>query len=437
MASPDELPRIEELKAIAPANSGKGDPELVYETLPVLAEDYREGAKLRENNFWDSQMGSLDEEDAAYEFARQGLVFTADKLVAATGRAARDRWSRLYTRASVELYGMPDKQETQTLIARQQKWLQGLVGNDGVSQDKVQFLLSVYEGCMDGANTHEADDREAEKRALDAYADAIRAKYQPMFDKVSQDLPKKIEGPQLRQIFQESLDWLIENDDKDWQDWQVINDKEGTTPQVNPNKKVIIVPDGSTPTTRSNLVPLLTHELLVHALRSKNGYKTSDSLGRGLPGLEEREEGFAIMAEQAIKGKPLHRHSDRYIDIALALGIPDGHRRSRQELYEIAYARWVIRSQRASTYNPDDDSDVQRKAWNRVDRIYRGGPGDSDAGEQAIYTKDAIYYSGYKKALRYLMDRIESGDSAEEIFAYVSQGKFDPTRTDHTEMVAA
>jgi hypothetical protein len=426
-----EIPRVDILGSIEVANGGTGEGVLAYNGLTAAVQKYEATHGPRENAFWDSPQDSLVEHQAALEFAAEGLVRTAGKAVSTAGTESYDRWARLFTESSIEMYGAPDPSEAAGLIAYQQKWLKGLADREGVSGEHVDFLLLAYEEVVpSGADAEIVDGNEKEKAALAQYGETIRDKYQPIFDQADRVKSKRIDGKELNEVFASSLNWLTRYDDADWIDWKVLGGT-GTIPNVKPGEKVIDVPYGSTATLKSNLNGLLAHEILTHALRSKNGYKRSPLLGRGLPGIEEIEEGFAILAEQAVSGKKLHRHRDRYIDISLALGILGGRQRTRQELFDIAYARWMVRSQAGGNYSSDQEASIRRKSWNRVDRIYRGGPGDSRGEQQAIFTKDIVYYSGYKKALGYLIDNLEVGKPAAAVFEFVSQAKFDPTNPVH------
>lgn len=433
--SKEAAPTINILESISPDNAASGDDRLIYSGLFGRAIDYARYSGTRWGRFTDSPAGSLEEFAAAWQIAAEGLVCTANEVVESQTEQRSNLWADRFTRASVEIYGEPEIQETVNLIGHQNTWLKTLVGVEHVSQAHVNLLVGTYEPLIDQAHREfgvTAEPIEAEAQALDQYGNFIRTKYAPIFDIIDQVGKGSLGGANLRQLFGDLVKLLAEKDDPAWQDWSVVGGK-GKSPQVTPLTKEIKIPDNSVSIAAANLPGLVTHEILVHAMRAKNGFKLNPQLGGGLPGFSKIEEGLASLAEQSVSGKPLERFKDRYIDIGLALGTINGRQMTRRQLFEITYARWLVRAQAKTSVV--DRPDLVHKAWNRVDRIYRGGRGDELGSRQAIFTKDASYHSQYKTALRLLQESLIYSGGAGDFFEYTSRAKFDPTNARHIEVL--
>src|SRR5665213_536730 len=274
---------------------------------------------------------------------------------------------------------------------------------------------------------------EREKEAIHEYGKAIIDKYKPLLDLVSQSGKTKFNPKDLHELFSEALDWLKEHDDPTWRDWEII-DFDGTSVTTVAEDRQIKIPSEREDATIQDARALIAHELLVHAMRAKNGYKTDDvKLATGLPGSLDVEEGLGVLSEEAVNGTLVDKLYDGYLDIALALGTIDGIQRNRQEIFQISFAEQLLWEQKKGTYNQADIQSIELKVWRRVDRIYRGGRGDSLGNRQAIFTKDIAYYVGYKQMAAYISEQLSQGVPAAEVFHYLSQAKIDPNNPQHVE----
>ncbi len=238
---------------------------------------------------------------------------------------------------------------------------------------------------------------------------------------------------ELKQLFESALDWLTQNDDGSWSEFSIL-ETDGTNLSVLASSKIIKIGMRRIPASSQETRGLVAHELLVHALRAKNGSKTNDKkLGSGLAGYLSAEEGLGILAEEAVTGKQPEKAHDRYVDIALALGTLDGIQKNRHQLFKISFARQMVRLHATGTPYEADIPALERKVWAHVDRIYRGSKGDDANFRQAIFTKDIAYYVGYKKMAAYITSQLEAGKTASEVFDYLSQCMFDPLNPKHIE----
>lgn len=432
-----EIPSVKVLEAINPANSGTGEEVLVYRGLSSAVEKYRPTNSTRSAKFWDSEQGSLEELSKAKQLASEYLLQTADKVVS-SHEGNRDLWADRFTQAAVELYGEPEAAEVIRLVSAEYTMLLRLQGKEGISQQHLNFLLDTYRSMVTEqpkANSAEAE-VEQEKKAIQEYGKVILEKYQPLFDLVDKSGKAEFSPTDLQELFSVAIDWLKENDDADWNEWTVV-DKDGTSLSIEAANRQIKIASRRETATAQGARELIAHELLVHALRGKNGYKTGDrKLATGLAGYLDAEEGLGILTEEAVNGELSEKVYDRYLDIALALGSVDGVQRTRKEVFDISLARQLIHAQVKGTFNEADLPSLKRRVWGHVDRIYRGGRGDNLGSKQAIFTKDIAYYVGYKHMAKYISGQLASGKSASEIFQYLSQAKFDPNNPQHIKRLA-
>jgi hypothetical protein len=383
-----EVPSVKVLEAIRPVNSGTGEEMLAYNGLAQAVEKYRPTNPARAARFWNSKDDSLEELSNARQLASEYILRTADKVVN-SHEGNRDLWADRFTEASVELYGEPEKEESTRLLRSEYDFLSKLQGQKGVSQQHVSFLLDAYKPMLvyEALNTTDERAVEQEKEAIQEYGEAIFAKYKPLFDLVDESKKNEFTATDLRILFDTALKWLEENDDADWAEWSVV-DTDGISLSVEASSRKIKIASRRESATAKDARGLIAHELLVHALRGKNGYKTGDrKLATGLAGYLDAEEGLAILAEEAVNGELPEKAYDRYVDIALALGSVDGIQRTRKEVFDISFARQLVRAQVKGALKEDDIPSLERRVWGHVDRIYRGGPGDSLGNRQAIFTK--------------------------------------------------
>ena len=437
-AAQTKIPPVLILKSIRPANSGTGEASLTYTKLDDAVDEYQATHPQRVAEVWESAPGSLEELSAARELAAEYLLWDAEKVINADD-STRDLWADRFTAAAIELYGEPDPQEAARLLSDEYVLLAGLQGNKDISEPHLQLLLDTYKSVLHDVPTSDESissietDRAHEQEAIQEYGEAIRKWYQDLFKLVDDTKLGWFTPQDLHELFSTALDWLETHNDPEWKDWDVVY-VDATDLSIEAGDREIRIPSRREPASADDLKGLIAHELLVHALRAKNGYKTGDyELAIGLPGYLDAEEGLGILAEEAITGTLPVKAYDRYVDIALALGSVDGVQRTRRQVFEISYARQLIRSQVAGT--PVNER-MAAKVWKHVDRIYRGGKGDEAGKRQAIFTKDIAYYEGYKQMAKYVSDQLAQSRSAEDIFVHLSRAKFDPTNPLHVKRLS-
>ncbi|HSX43070.1 MAG TPA: tyrosine/phenylalanine carboxypeptidase domain-containing protein [Candidatus Saccharimonadales bacterium] len=426
------------LDEINPDNAGTGEAYLAYDGLATAVDHYRATNQLRGQKVWDAEPGSTAEESKARQLAFEYMVRTAEKSVHARPES-RDLWADRYTQASIELYGQPEVTTAAEILREEYDTLVALRGHGTVSQKHLNLVLDAYRPSAELASRNPGAahaERLREQNAVWQYGRVLKDRYQPLFDMVD-TADKDHFGPaDLQAVLTDNVTLLAEREDPAWSRWTVPL-KEGTSLSVNSKEERIKVADKREPADVAAVKGLVAHEVLVHALRAKNGKKTGISkLGTGLAGSVDTEEGLGILSEYAINGVMPDKAVDRYVDISLALGVVDGRQYTRHELFEVAYARSLVRAQ-ARGETAIDTASLARTTWVHVDRIYRGGTGGPEAGRQAVFTKDIAYYAGYKQMAGFIADKLEEGYSIEQIFDCLSSAKFNPLDERHREEIAA
>jgi hypothetical protein len=425
------VPTVKVIEAIKPANSGTGE-VLRYDALIRDTASYDETSAARAAQFWDSEPDSLEESSAARQCALEFLLKTSVKVVESTERN-HDLWADRFTKSSIEIYGQPDPDEAARLMAEEFSLWQDLKGSKDFSQTHLDFLIRNYEPILlDRPEAFDPDpNREKQKEAIKLYGQAVLEQYQPLFTMVDEANTRYFTPRQLKWLFDDQLTWMYLNDSTDWGDWKTLLST-GKNVSVDRFDRFFKIGKDREPATVKETKGLTGHELLIHALRCKNGYAFGDKLlATGMNGYLDVEEGLGILTEEGINGELPPRASRRYSDIALALGSLDGRQRSRDEIFQVSYAREMIRQQVTGDFKRTKLHELETESRGYTDRIYRGGRGESLGERQAIFTKDIAYHVGYKQMAAYITRQLASGKTAREVFDYLSLGKFDPENQQH------
>lgn len=428
--SSEKIPNVTVLSALKPDKGSVNNDRLYYANLDPTATKHAKYDSRRWDRFSEADEGSVEESKAGEELALQYLLQTALALNT-TGTDLKGKWSERFTQASVELYGQPDPSVVRRLIADQYIQLVNLQKKEGISQDLPASILAMYEGIGEGGDFEE--DSTEVKVVTDFLRREMVDRYSSVIKILTKDnLPDELNPSQLADIFNEALNELQEKD-KNWDGWEAILVDGANLSRV---KKNIKIGKDRVPLSKESLVGLFAHEVLVHGLRAVNGEKVSDEVRIGLPGYLLADEGLAILTEYAFTEEMPVKMIDRYIDTALALGLVDGKKSGRKELIELAVSRNVIRlgdiSEDSETVQAIKISNAKKEAVQHVNRIFRGSLGNEHV---AVFTKDAVYYTGFVEMADYLNQKIQEGVDPKELFDYVMSGKFNPTDDRHVEYI--
>jgi hypothetical protein len=443
-----ELPPqpVDLLRNIAPATAGTGK-LLVCPALPEAVSMYSQDNGLRTKAFWNAAPGTRGEEIAAEQSAAYYLLRTALEVASAPNLASRDLWSGRFTEGAIELYGQPELADAGQLLLDEYRHLQELKLRDDkrVSQGYVALLLHKYRPIIEALPPSEESVIPesaplAEREALHKYGQAIHEQFRGLFDLVDTEVAgKQLLGPvELLDLFTKAVAWLARYEDSAWNDWTVLMNPNDVTLTTSTTDWQILVGSRYAPLPSGLARSYVAHELLRHALGGKNGFKTGDmelaARSAALPAVDDAEEGHGGVIEAALNGEMPSRIVDMCLDTALALGIFDGVQMSRPQIFQISYARQLIRAELKGA-NRETKVSLVSRVWGHLDRTFRADSGDDRGNNHAIFTRDSCYYPGYKKMIRYITEQLAAGMSAQEIFTYLSRGIFDPTNPQHVERV--
>lgn len=436
-----EIPRVDFNDATKPSNIGVGDSVLVYEELHPATSMLLETSSERAALAWESQPGSMEELETVRQLALQGFVQTAARLIETPGLGDRDLWASRFTEASVELYGEPEKEEVERLLSGELYFLEHISGLENFDQANVELLKDVYRRELfrdEGLKfVVEVADEAMKKDAIFGFGEILKQRYGYIFDLIDDSEEKMYTPADLLGLFENSLSLLKQNE-TGWDEWVIVERPNSTMLSVNATHKRINIPMKREAATSSEARGLLGHELLVHALRAKNGYATSENyMGQGLPGFLDAEEGLGIMVEHGLSGELPAKAYDRYVDVALALGTLTGRQYGRSELALISYARQALRLQLADKLDEASARALKAKVQTHVDRIFRGTPGDDQGNVYGVYTKDISYYEGYRSMTDYIVNELKKGRSLDDIYDHIAIGRYDPTNAHHLQYMSS
>ena len=392
-------------------------------------------ARQNKNELWsryeDADEGSIAIMDYAVNLARISLLETAlDQQLRGRNPALH---AKRFTESSKELFGEPDPLIAIGLLRAQLVDL-------SESDDWIAYpILKEVSDLITPGEVSVEDDTELSfsKIELEELKESLYKFHADAIELID-GLPEGSFSPkEVRSILTEILETRA-TEDTSWSEWSVTNRSGKTMMSVLAKEKEIDVPDGRVDVgSRLELKTLLVHEL-GHALRAKNGYDLDDELmAFGLPQYDLFEEGAMIFSESLVCDSVPEKAVDRYVDISLALG-SIGVQLSREQLIEFAYARNQIRAFGGRVASEEPLSEYREKAKTHVNRIFRGGDGiryEDSGGVQSVFTKDAIYYSGYVDAVKFFKQKMGDGMAAEDIWTYLYSGKFNPLVSEHVEYI--
>lgn len=426
-----EVPEIKELTAIRPDHTQRRAPELVYPNLSKSVGSHEGYIPGMWNSFLSEDAGSPTEQYQAKQIALYYMLKTALNAVEADNPDSRRLWAQRYTQHTSELYGVPTADIAKGYL---QKQLSELLWFDQITEEDKQVIKSYAD--LFGFQSLEAPEGEArsESRAAELVGEYLGETYKPIFQLVD-DIEGDGEGIEMEvvaEVFESALEILKDQHDESWSDWSVVRDEGRALLSVDGVDSKVVVGMNRVNPTRTELKGLLAHELLVHGTRAMNGRKYSKEFGLGLSGYLTAEEGLGVFFEYAVTGVIPEKNIDRYVDVALALGLISDKPLTRQQLFEFCEFRESVRNQNRPDSQKISQQEVVERVTGHVNRIYRGTLGNEHVG---VFTKDAAYQMGFIKMKAYIEDKIASGESVSQVIEFLLQGKFDPTNQDHMTYV--
>lgn len=184
---------------------------------------------------------------------------------------------------------------------------------------------------------------------------------------------------QIVAVFKAALDAI----DATAHGWSVTSGNYGGNVYVAKSKKRIIIPKQLTFHSVKRFMQVVVHEVVGHIYPSL--YRSTSDVYDS-----ELEEGLAIVLEQLLHERFMHRRTMRYLAICLALGV-DGTPRAFNEVFNM-----LTEAFQALGHSSDQ---ARQRAFSETTRAFRGG---IPAEPGMAYVKDKIYLEGNVRVWKYL-----------------------------------
>lgn len=415
------------IDAISPTAASVSVGRLQYDSLSEAHARFGFAPIIRKNGamLLERKIPTLDQ--VRQDFSVAYLLGASYRLQRSRTALERFFWTHHFSVSSIQLFGRPNNKAVAQLARHELKRFENIVDGQSARVDFAHPLLRTYRRLakssrakMEDTSHFQQTQAAVREYFYQNYGEALR-----VFDVY--DERGSLSPDDLFDSFSRSLE-LLKLRDSGWEKWQVVMTSSGNL-AVSGETHSICIGKRRVPVPVREVRGLFAHEVLVHAMRAVNGEKLSRDLCSGLNDYLTAEEGLGVLVESAINGSLAYKVKDRYLDISLALG---GYRRraqSREELFAIAYIRSVLRSLDDGDGTSLDD--IEKAAWQHVNRIYRGTLGNKYVG---VFTKDIAYYEGLIAMSKYIAAQLNK-KTIDEIMGYVLSGKFDPTNSKHEKVV--
>lgn len=417
------------IEAITPVPSSASAQKLHYRNFRAALHEAGFLASLKKSGevlIGKRDMPSVD--TVRHDFYAAYLLNASYRLQHSRSSLEKLFWSQQFSMTSIRLFGRPQLKILAPLASEERAYFEWVRRRIGTHQDFATPLIESYAKLAGRAKATSSAEHKYQK-TLTAIRDYYFHEYHDLFACFDvYDPSARLTTDQLYDSFSCALS-LLQQRDTAWQKWRVVKTKNGNL-SVSTRFRRICIGERRVPVPASQVRGLFAHEVLVHALRAVNGQKVSKELRYGFDDYLVAEEGLGVLVESAINGEVAPKAKDRYIDVALALGSHRQKALSRNQLFEIAYVRAVLRSVSAGSTEESLD-DIEKATWQHVNRIYRGTRGDKYIG---VFTKDIAYYEGLVRMARYI-DRRRKKSSISTAMTYVLVGKFDPTNAAHRKQI--
>lgn len=415
------------LRAITPSYKAIDADELKYPYLRRIMNSYEAPSFLKRRGF-ELIPDSLDVRtpERREHMRVADLLSAAYHLQQAWTAPEKLFWSAQFTKTSVQLFGRPLSGETAKLARDEKEKFESIAAEFPDHRSFFSPVIDAYESLCTRKVYSSGSIEKRYQPLMTELGDIVTAQYSEVFKKFDMYAPHALlDADDLLCSFTECLAELQRMDER-WKTWHVVKDK-GAKLCVEPRHRQIVIGKHRQPVPASEVRGLFAHEVLVHALRAKEGEKLSSELAMGMPDYIAAEEGLGVLIESAVNGGIADKVKDRYIDIALALGGRFRRPYSRSEMFNFCFIRSVMRS--VARGDETDIDELEAVTWEHVNRIYRGSLGNRYVG---VFTKDVTYYKGFIKMANYL-ERQKAKVGLSAALRYVMQGKFDPTNTTHRQ----
>jgi hypothetical protein len=175
--------------------------------------------------------------------------------------------------------------------------------------------------------------------------------------------------------------------------------------------------------TYEKVLQSMLHEIEIHVGRNVRGSKLGSGLaGVGLPGYISFEEPFAATTQEVYVGESTVRGLPYVIAVAVAVGY-DGKERDFRNTFELTWRLSLAESYDPTKDLPSQISDVRKKEYDLLVRIWRGMPTDI---EGCVFAKD-ISYENYE-VIKFL--QADGRCLPRDDFLRLLQAKYNPLQID-------
>jgi hypothetical protein len=315
-------------------------------------------------------------------------------------------WADSFTKKSVELYGAPNPTVATELLGRQIAELGEASGGE------LSRLIGVEITSEGGNFTDQYESLASEVK------DYMLEKYADVYEAMDIEDDAEYSPADIKDKFDRGMAKLTESNPA-WLEWKNELVKGNMITAVTGNKRNNIG-DKHQAISGSKLKVSFSHEVLMHDLEAVNG-------ATSLPNYSVAMEGKAALVEFALLGELPSYFIDHYANIALAMGMIDGRKRSRPEMIEFIKVKEQARIALGTSTTTTEE--VEAFSIKRANRYYRGTPGSDQVG--GIFTRDISYFQGFVEIAEYVKAQRAAGKSIAEIMEYLSSGMFDPNNPKH------
>jgi len=451
--SGEELPRVELLKAVAVGPDHRAARELIYPNLSEALEAQRP--------FYNERFRCIEEatDDIDRERARSAavkLIMMECTAEAVDDPARRQFLTDIFTNLSREQYGAPDPRLARSALSARYREIAGYknhgltVNGEEVTRlregiaGEVDWLLGRY---SDLGITGEFDSDEEELHSEEVWqasqiiAEAAKVEFGDtlaVFDGSDEEL---FDGKGIVALFERAREVMGTTIDTRWGEVNIELVDDDKIEEA--ESKWLVTVGRERKENLSNIRGLFGHVFLWHLLQYYNGNRLAHgdaNIKRGLPGYYAAAEGGAKLIEFGLSGRMPTERLDRYGDIALALGEGTSRPLARPELFLLASARDIIRLHVGLTGQDlsEGTTKLQGKAWkkqkkavDKVNRVFRGTPGDFYTF--GANTNDVAYLERQISVAREVNERLSQGHAPLQIFRDLTQFRHDPTNPSHRD----
>ena len=427
-----EIPQVVFVAPFRPSAESAESACLRYPALEEAVAKHLPFTEARQQAVAEAELGSVGRERVELELKKQGLLECAWALQSSNDTAEQIELGKKFTDISVEIFGEPDAAVVRGLIGREIAVLSKLERADGIDHYRLARVIAFYRAQL-GTGTAEDDLADDNSKQI---VTEVKRYYEQRVGRaleaiVAGDDAERLVGPEeIAERFTQALA-VLQADDRRWGGWQVVMQDSGSLSVVC-SRQHILVGSRRTPTRLKDLPGNFAHEVLVHALRQINANSLGDKeLSRGLAGHVDAEEGLAVLVGCAISGASPTKAMHRYMHIAFAMGLLGRAPVPRSELFDLVSDRQMVLDQAAGLGTGPESA--RSGAWEHVNRIYRGTPGQEAVG---VFTKDISYYKGFREVSAYL-EQAAATRPVNEVLDFLLACKFNPLDKNQASYVVA